>query len=112
MHKGEREKLHARLIHPPRVAQNILTIEYETLAYLDDPSVTGTSSMGSAAFAQIMLFSGTLPLTKFERLQIANLLPRSPVEFYAIVEEAEERFDAAAVDEVLGRMQGDGAAAR
>jgi hypothetical protein len=40
-------------------------------------------------------------LTKTEKLQIINLVPRSLVEFYLIVEECEERFSDDQIEEIL-----------
>ncbi len=40
-------------------------------------------------------------LTKAEKLQVINLLPRTMVEFYLIVEECEDRFGEAEVESIL-----------
>lgn len=40
-------------------------------------------------------------LTRMEKLQIVNLVPRSEVEFFAIVEECEDRFSEDQIAQVL-----------
>jgi hypothetical protein len=51
-----------------------------------------------------MKFLHEFKLTKAEKLQTVNLLPRTMVEFYLIVEECEDRFGEVDVERILGRI--------
>ena len=76
-----------------KVDQNALTVEYEALAYFSDRKLSPVSEMKSPEhFKSLLEYLGGLRLTKFERLQIANSLPRNLIDFYVLVEECEERF--------------------
>lgn len=52
-------------------------------------------------FQKLMEYLAKLSLTKAEKLQVVNMLPKTQVEFYLIVEECEERFTNEQVDKVL-----------
>lgn len=52
----------------------------------------------------ILSFLKKYDLTRIEKLQILNLLPRNPVEFYALVEECEERFTNDQIDVILNMI--------
>ena len=43
-------------------------------------------------------------LTRMEKLQVLNILPRNLVEFYAVVEECEERFSPDQIDQILNTI--------
>ena len=51
-----------------------------------------------------MKFLHEFKLTKAEKLQIVNLLPRTMVEFYLIVEECEDRFGEDEVERILQQI--------
>lgn len=84
-----------------------MTIEYETFAYLNDLKYSPVSLIKSEqAFEGLMKYLASLKLTKLERLQIVNLLPRSVIDFYVIVEECEERFETQMIEEeILPKIQ-------
>lgn len=52
-----------------------------------------------------MKYLHELKLTKAEKLQIVNLLPRTMVEFYLIVEECEDRFGEEQVEAILAKIE-------
>jgi len=94
--KERREKLNSELKHPPRTAGNIMTIEYEvsefqiliifgqfykTLSYLNG---TPSKHLSGEKLRELMEYLLQFSLTKAEKLQIINLLPRSPVELYLV----------------------------
>lgn len=93
----ERKELHSTATF---LCQDALTVEFETLSYLSD--VSPVSEIKNAqAFEQLMTYLGTLRLTKFERLQVINSLPRNVIDFYVLVEECEERFETQQIEEIL-----------
>lgn len=51
-----------------------------------------------------MKYLHELKLTKAEKLQIVNLLPKTMVEFYLIVEECEDRFGEEQVQAILAKI--------
>ena len=82
------------------LSQDAQTVEYEALTYLN--SISRVSEIkNSKVFEELMTYLGSLRLTKFERLQVANALPRNVIDFYVLVEECEERFDTQVIEEEI-----------
>lgn len=55
-------------------------------------------------FVGLMIFLNSLELEVIEKLMIMNLLPRSLVNLYAIIEECEDRFTPEVCDEILANV--------
>jgi hypothetical protein len=86
--------------------QDAQTIEYETLSYLSDVKMSPVSTLTGDKFCRLMSYLSTLKLTKMERLQIVNRLPRTFIDFYVLVEECEERFPQQQVEqEILAEIE-------
>lgn len=71
----------------------------KTLSYFEKFSQVTLQT--AEAVEQLMKFLLDFKLTKAEKLQIVNLLPRTMVEFYLIVEECEDRFSEEEVERIL-----------
>lgn len=56
------------------------------------------------SIAELLSFLQPIKLTKAEKLQIVNLIPRTMVDFYLIVEECEERFKEDEVEAILNKI--------
>lgn len=78
--KEKRERLALTLAHPPKTPENILTIEFETLA-----SLQSQKNLTQEKMTALLEILKDLALSKAERLQIVNLLPSSLVEFYLVL---------------------------
>lgn len=98
--RSERDKIATNIGRPVRAAENVQTIEFETLSYLEKKC----SEITEERLKKIMEYLADLQLTKAEKLQIINILPKTHVEFYLIVEECEERFASEKIDEILERI--------
>ncbi|BGP40909.1 hypothetical protein JCM10450v2_004914 [Rhodotorula kratochvilovae] len=72
--------------------QDLHTVTFEALRYLEDP-VHPTIRQTSDAVASLLDELEELDLTKAERLQIVNLAPTTAVELHICVEDMGERFD-------------------
>lgn len=85
------------------IPQNVKTVEFETLEYFTKVLPKATVNVPSEdSFLSLMRSLAKYPLTKTERLQIVNLMPKSLLDFYLIVEECEERFREEQIGEILG----------
>ena len=80
-----------------RRPQNVSTIIFETVEYFKRTGVRD----GQGHLKTVLEALKEYPLTRAERLQLVNLWPKSLVDIYLIVEECEERFDEAKVEELL-----------
>jgi hypothetical protein len=56
------------------------------------------------AFVELVQYLNQYDLVKIEKLQIVNLLPRTMVALYAVVEEADQRFDEATCEAMLAKI--------
>lgn len=74
-----------------------MTIEFEVLEYLKSSSSTLDLPQIESMLTQL----SKCKLSKTERLQLINLLPKSLVEFHAVVEECEERFSVQEMESIL-----------
>jgi len=82
--------------------QNLLTIEFEVRNYLSQmPGGVQTPAHVTAALTALK----KCPLTKAERLQMINLRPTSAVEMHLVVEECEERFSEAELDNIIHTIE-------
>lgn len=82
------------------LSQDAQTVGYEAFSYLT--SVSRISEIKSdRIFEELMTYLGTLKLTKFERLQVVNALPKNVIDFYVLLEECEERFDTYMIEEEI-----------
>nr|CAB3233703.1 CGRP-RCP calcitonin gene-related peptide receptor component protein [Phallusia mammillata] len=81
-----------------RSDQNLSTITYETLKYLNETpaSVQNQDSIETAVKA-LRPFG----LTKAEKLQMINLRPTTAVEISLIIEESEERVTEEQIDDII-----------
>lgn len=80
--------------HKKRFTACGLDLELVTRDLLSYLGKTPAASVGSEEdFVALMKHLNTLSLMKVEKLQIVNLLPRSMVHLYALVEECDQRFD-------------------
>ncbi|KAL1919950.1 uncharacterized protein VTP21DRAFT_1882 [Calcarisporiella thermophila] len=93
-------KQQARLANNPtlKFAENLKTIQFETKQYLEK---TPCSSQTPEQIRSLLEALKPYPLTKAEKLTIINQRPRRMVEFYAIVEDMENRFETEKVEEIL-----------
>jgi len=85
------------------VCENLRTVEFEAISYLSAPFQPTNAQSGPRIHSLIQRLS-EYPLTKAEKLQIANLAPTQPVELYVIVEEFEDRLNSK-MDEILAIVQ-------
>ncbi|ESO07708.1 hypothetical protein HELRODRAFT_146448, partial [Helobdella robusta] len=83
----------------PGVDQNNLaTITYEVLKYFEnEPCCLQTSETVHALMNDFKKFK----LTKAEKLQLVNTLPRTAVEIQLLVEESEERLTVEEIDQLI-----------
>ena len=92
--KQQNQRVHSQL------SQDAQTVEYEALAHLT--AVSRACEIKTAeAFNALMQYLSTLRLSKFERLQVVNALPRNVIDFYVLVEECEERFDTEVIEQTI-----------
>lgn len=89
-----------------KINQEALTIEYETFAYLSDRELSQVSDIKSSQhFEELLSFLSGLKLTKLERLEIINSLPKNMIDFYILIEECEERYENRIIEEdILPRI--------
>ncbi|KAL8571889.1 hypothetical protein ACOMHN_011481 [Nucella lapillus] len=84
---------------PTKDQQNLGTITYETLKYLENTPCALQTPEHIAPFMQAV---AKFKLTKAEKLQLMNSRPSTMVEMHLMVEESEERF---ANDEDMERLK-------
>ncbi|KAI8048560.1 RNA polymerase Rpb4-domain-containing protein [Syncephalis plumigaleata] len=85
-----------------KVAENVKTIEFETLSYLNgSPSSTQTDTQVVGLTTALSKWT----LTKAEKLQIVNIRPRQIVEIHMLIEECDERFDVDTLEEMLALVR-------
>jgi len=81
-----------------RSDQNLRTITYETLQYLNEtPAALQTPECIEDVLKSLVSYG----LTKAEKLQLINLRPTTAVEISLIIEEIEERVTEVQVEEIL-----------
>lgn len=81
--KAMRDRISESIGRPVRPAENLLTIEFETLSYFQGHKHTEHFT-SSSTLEELMNFLKSYALTKAEKLQLVNLLPQSEVEFYLV----------------------------
>ncbi|KAJ1670166.1 hypothetical protein EV182_008382, partial [Spiromyces aspiralis] len=81
-----------------KYAENTLTIEYETVKYLQG---TPASSQTPEQIINLLEKLKKYNLTKAEKLQILNHRPRHIVELYILIEECSDRFKDEDLDGML-----------
>ncbi|KAJ1824857.1 hypothetical protein GGH91_000673 [Coemansia sp. RSA 2671] len=91
-HKKIKPKSHVK--YP----ENVSTLKFEALQYLNG---TACSTQSAAQIAALKSGLAGYDLTKAEVLQIINLRPKKPVELFLIIEECEERFGDAEIEEIM-----------
>lgn len=82
--RDKRDKIANRIGRPVRMAENMQTVEFETIKYLQDKAGKATRSICTAKMEALLLYLKEVSLTKAEKLQLINLLPQSEVEFYLV----------------------------
>ena len=85
-----------------RSDQNLSTITYETLKYLND---TPAAVQTPESIGDVLNSLKSYGLTKAEKLQIVNLRPTTAVEMALIMEESEERVTEEQIDDMLSQIQ-------
>ncbi|GAA5827467.1 hypothetical protein JCM3770_006967 [Rhodotorula araucariae] len=80
--------------------QDLHTVTFEALRYLEDP-VHPTIRQSRDAVDTLLDHLDDQDLTKAERLQIVNLAPTTPVELHLCVEDLAERFSEPAQEHLL-----------
>ena len=80
--REQRDKIAANIGRPVHSAENLLTIEFETLDYFQKHATV--TCLTPEKISSLMEYLKTWKLTKAEKLQIVNLLPRSEVDFYLV----------------------------
>lgn len=78
--------------------QNLNTITYETLKYLNE---TTASVQTPESIENVLKNLSSYGLTKAEKLQLINLRPTTAVELSLIIEESEERISEEQMEEIL-----------
>ncbi|CAK8681869.1 unnamed protein product [Clavelina lepadiformis] len=78
--------------------QNLSTITYETLKYLNE---TPAGLQNEEIIPEVVKALSSFGLTKAEKLQLINLRPTTAVEISLIVEESEERISENQIEEIL-----------
>lgn len=78
--------------------QNLSTVTYETIKYLNDTPSVGQNE---ETIQKVVRLLEPFKLTKAEKLQLVNLRPTTPVELSLIIEESEERISEEQIDEIL-----------
>lgn len=79
--KAMRDRIAETIGRPVRSAENVLTIEFETLGYFQEQGHTD-NFVSSSTLEELMDYLKGYALTKAEKLQLVNMLPQSEVEFY------------------------------
>ncbi|KAJ2160573.1 hypothetical protein GGF46_002169 [Coemansia sp. RSA 552] len=79
--------------------ENVNTLKFEALKYLGS---TPCTTQSGEQIAQLKAGLAGHGLTKAEVLQIINLRPRKLVELHPIIEECDERFEEAGLEDLLG----------
>ncbi|KAJ2740752.1 hypothetical protein H4S06_006033 [Coemansia sp. BCRC 34490] len=88
----------AKMAEDIKYPENVTTLQFEALQYLNDsPCVTQSSEQISQIKELLLAYD----LTKAEVLQIINLRPKTPVELHLIIEECGERFTIEGLDELI-----------
>jgi len=90
--KEDRNKISKSIGRDIKVAENVYTIEFETISYFEK-ECEGLTKLSLKGLKELLEYLSSVPLTKGERLQIVNLLPKTEVELYLIIEECEERLE-------------------
>ncbi|KAH8916770.1 hypothetical protein BT69DRAFT_1339822 [Atractiella rhizophila] len=71
--------------------ENVASVEHATISYLSNPSLP-TTRQSPRLIASLLRQLEAYALTKAEKLQIVNLMPRELVDLHVIVEELDSRF--------------------
>lgn len=81
--KAVRDRISETIGRPVKPAENLLTVEFETLDYFREHGHTEYFASPSS-LEELMAYLKEYALTKAEKLQVVNLLPQSEVEFYLV----------------------------
>jgi len=87
---------------PNKFLQNLATISYETIKYLEK---TPCNLQNSEVIGKFMTALKPFNLTKAEKLQLLNHRPSTAVEIQLLIEESEERLSEEQVDDLLQVIQ-------
>ncbi|XP_076338517.1 RNA polymerase III subunit I isoform X3 [Tachypleus tridentatus] len=90
----EEKKLSRNVKH----SQNLATISYETLRYLEQ---TPCTHLNEEAIHKFLMEIQPYNLTKAEKLQLINHRPTALVEIQLLIEESEERLTEENMEEIL-----------
>ncbi|XP_074642248.1 DNA-directed RNA polymerase III subunit RPC9-like [Tubulanus polymorphus] len=83
---------------PNKSLQNLATISYETIKYLEK---SPCKDQDIESLEQFMKAIGPYNLTKAEKLQLFNHRPSTAVEIQLLIEESEERLSENQIEELL-----------
>jgi hypothetical protein len=81
-----------------KVSENVHTIEYEVLMELDSCKLHSIKSLTSLIKA---LKNDRFGLSMLEVLQIVNLLPKSFIDLYVLIEDVDSRLEESILQEIL-----------
>lgn len=84
---------------------NLATILYETTSYLESSPPNTPQSLSNLAQFLDAVKERRHDLTKFEKIQIANLKPQNETELHLIVDNIEERFNEEQRNDLLVLIQ-------
>lgn len=80
--REQRNKIASKIGRPVHSAENLLTMEFEALDYFQKHATVTT--LTPEKISSLMEYLKTWKMTKAEKLQIVNLLPKSEVDFYLV----------------------------
>ena len=99
--QSQKAKRSSNTSQKAKIQENLRTLEFEIIQYLQDPACSKCSKHSKQQIALFLSQFKDIPLKKAEKLQILNMHPHSLLDLHLIIEECEERFTEEQLNDML-----------